>query len=203
MTKYRLKKDTPEFKAGTVFDMIGNIDVGEVLTMNSPREDAYAFEVDSIDNFDEWFEEVKESGWWKPRLDEMYYFLDGYGKACVQPWLNDGLDDIRYSMGNVFKTKEAAERYGKYLKAVTTVRQDEGVIDLQRAFDRRESVSSDDFHIYTIAYSFYLKRLAIVGAANFMSANTIWFDTEEHADASCKEHQDEWKIIANYDWSRE
>ena len=148
-------------------------------------------------------EEVKESSWWKPRLDEMYYFLDGYGKACVQPWLNDELDDIRYSMGNVFKTKEAAERYGKYLQAIATVRQDEGVIDLQRAFDRRESVSSDDFHIYTVAYSFYLKRLAIVGAANFMSANTIWFDTEEHAEASCKEHQDEWEIIANYDWSRE
>lgn len=61
MTKYRLKKDTPEFKAGTVFDMIENIDVGKVLTMNAPREDYYAFEVDSVDNFDEWFEEVKES----------------------------------------------------------------------------------------------------------------------------------------------
>lgn len=56
--KYRLKKDTPEFKAGTVFDMIENVDVGNVLTMNAPREDDYAFEVDGIDNFDEWFEEV-------------------------------------------------------------------------------------------------------------------------------------------------
>ena len=61
MTKYRLKKDTPEFKAGTVFDMIENVDVGKVLTRNAPSEDAYAFEVDSIDNFDEWFEEVGKS----------------------------------------------------------------------------------------------------------------------------------------------
>ena len=62
--KYRLKKDTPEFKAGTVFDMIENVDVGKVLTRNAPSEDAYAFEVDSIDNFDEWFEEVKEEPTW-------------------------------------------------------------------------------------------------------------------------------------------
>ena len=204
MTKYRLKKDTPEFKAGTVFDMIGNIDVGEVLTMNSPREDAYAFEVDSIDNFDEWFEEVKESGWWKPRLDEMYYFLDGYGKACVQPWLNDELDDIRYSMGNVFKTKEAAERYGKYLQAIVAVRQDEGVLTPEQ-INELEGIGD---LAYCVAFTGKqnekgLRSRMIDFGSTWVPVGAILFDTEEHADASCKEHQDEWKIIANYDWSRE
>lgn len=68
MTKYRLKKDTPEFKAGEVFEMIHNIDVGDVLTQNAPRQDMYAFEVDLIDNFDEWFEEVKDEPKYLRRL---------------------------------------------------------------------------------------------------------------------------------------
>ena len=72
MTKYRLKKDTPEFKAGTVFDMIENVDVGKVLTRNAPSEDAYAFEVDSIDNFDEWFEEAKEPEWVRKQIKEVH-----------------------------------------------------------------------------------------------------------------------------------
>ena len=70
--KYRLKKDTPEFEAGAVFDMIENVDVGKVLTRNAPREDDYAFEVDSIDNFDEWFEEVKEPEWVRKQIKEVH-----------------------------------------------------------------------------------------------------------------------------------
>ena len=70
--KYRLKKDTPEFEAGAVFDMIENVDVGKVLTRNAPSEDAYAFEVDSIDNFDEWFEEVKEPEWVRKQIKEVH-----------------------------------------------------------------------------------------------------------------------------------
>lgn len=58
--KYRLKKDTPEFKAGEVFEMIHNIDVGDVLAQNAFRQDIYEFEVDLIDNFDEWFEVAEE-----------------------------------------------------------------------------------------------------------------------------------------------
>ena len=194
--KFRLKNDTPDHRAGEIFWRTDNW----MICDDEDLEEGRAFKLDNVDNFDEWFEPVTDK--W-PQAGKHYYTVRSDGGVISLEWLGDRFDEGSQAIGNVFKTEKSAHAYVDYLKAIATVRQDEGVIDLQRAFDRRESVSSDDFHIYTIAYSFYLKRLAIVGAANFMSANTIWFDTEEHADASCKEHQDEWKIIANYDWSRE
>lgn len=73
MTKYRLKKDTPEFKAGEVFEMIYNADVGDVLTQNASRDDMYAFEVDLIDNFDEWFEVVDEPKYLRKLIKELNF----------------------------------------------------------------------------------------------------------------------------------
>ena len=148
-------------------------------------------------------EEVKESGWWKPKDGEEYYFTDDSGCIKQDTWRNSFWQVDCYRSGNVFKTEEAVKRYWDYLKAIATVRQDEGVIDLQRAFDRRESVSSDDFSVYTIAYSFYPRQLVVVGSFDCMSANAIWFDTIDHADASLDKHPDQWLTIANYDWSRE
>ena len=146
-------------------------------------------------------EEVKESGWWKPKFGEVYYFLDGYGKACVQPWLNDELDEYRYSIGECFKTEKAAERYRDYLKAIATVRQDEGVMTPKEV----ESAERSNGDVWCISYTLdrglfaYTCRLDVVPTR----VGTIYFDTSEHAQDSLDKHPDEWKIIANYDWSRE
>ena len=117
MTKYRLKKDTPEFKAGTVFDMIENVDVGKVLTRNAPSEDAYAFEVDSIDNFDEWFEEVeekKEPEWVRKQIKRIEFRIpDG------KNWANNDYVEItwRYIKDYYYMDSEwgIAMCYGKGL----------------------------------------------------------------------------------------
>lgn len=135
--------------------------------------------------------EVQESGWWKPKFDEMYYFLDGYGKACVQPWLNDELDDIRYSMGNVFKTKEAAEDWRDYLEAIATVRQDDG-------FMRK---NGGGFGWPVIEYK--ANNPGVDDIAGRQHAGEFYFDTREHALNSAMNHTREWQTILNYDWSRE
>lgn len=149
-------------------------------------------------------EEVKESGRWKPKKGEAYYYLDDSGIVTHRIWMDDGSDENRFRIGNCFKTREAIKKWRGYLKAIVTVRQDEGVIDLQGAVKRRETTSSyDDFCIYTIAYNLYPSELVVTGTVDCMSANAIWFDTIDHADASLDKHPDEWKIISNYDWSRE
>lgn len=180
--------------------------IGDDMTMdegvidNMEKEDYARWLIDNG-----FAEEVKESGWWKPRFNETYYFVDGSGRVNAEPWLNDKLDDIRYSVGNVFKTKEAADRFASYLKAVARVRQDEGVIDLQGICEEYETEDNkyDDFCVYTVAFDLYLRKLVVTDADEYISANAIWFDAEEHAQASLDKHPDEWKIIANYDWSRE
>ena len=140
-------------------------------------------------------EEVKESGWWRPKFDETYCFVDGSGRVNAEPWLNDELDEFRYSVGNCFKTKDAAERYRDYLEAIATVRQDEGVLTPEQA--------TKNGYIYYICVHNEFGLVVHGFNADYVSVNTVLFDTREHAQASRDNHPDEWKIIVNYDWSRE
>lgn len=149
-------------------------------------------------------EEVIESGWWKPKLGDIYYIAYPNGIIVTCVWEGCTVDENRFSKGAIFKTRTAVERYRDYLKAVATVRQDEGVIDLQEVRERREAGSEyDDVYAYTIAYDFYERKLVIISSFDCMSANGIWFDTRKHAEASLDNHPDEWQVIANYDWSKE
>lgn len=151
-------------------------------------------------------EEVKESGWWRPKNGDRYYFIDGSGYIKYDTWRNGFWEVDRYKMGNVFKTEEATKRCRAYLEAIATVRQDEGVIDLQGIGEEYEATPENkynDFSVYTVAFDLYLRKLVVTDADEYISANAIWFDTEEHAQSSLDNHPDEWKIIVNYDWGRE
>ena len=121
------------------------------------------------------------------------------GKATF--WVESRLDCEAISMGNVFKTDGAAERYRDYLKAIATVRQDEGVLTPREI----ESADSCGRTVWCITYTFdsgffvYTCRLAML----LPQIGAIYFNSRGHANASLGKHPDEWKIIANYDWSRE
>ena len=141
-------------------------------------------------------EEVKKSGWWKPQSNEKYYYLAASGEVYIDSWVDGGLDELRYSMGACFKTKAAAERYRDYLKAIATVRQDEGVL---MPDDVRKTLARDGT-VYTIGIN--CTMLSVEHAYN-TSAGAVYFDTGYNAKASCEKHLEEWEIIANYDWSRE
>ena len=134
-------------------------------------------------------EEVKESGWWKPRFDETYYFVDGSGKVCIEPWLNDELDEYRYSVGECFKTEKAAEAWRDYRMARATVSRDEGFMK-GTAYDGVYSIFMGE----TLRVDDYPVRVY---------ANTLYFDTREHAIASLQNHTKEWEVITSYDWSLE
>ena len=150
-------------------------------------------------------EEVKESGWWKPKLGDIYYVAYPDGLIASHTWDGCTVDMNRFLNGAVFKTKEATKRWRDYLKAVTTVRQDEGVIDLQGICEMYETEDNkyDDFCVYAVAFDLYLRKLVVIDSDEYISANAIWFEDKECAQASLDNHPDEWKIIANYDWSRE
>ena len=144
--------------------------------------------------------EVQESGWWKPQSNEKYYYLAASGEVYIDSWVDGGLDELRYSMGECFKTEKAAEAWRDYLKAVTTVRQDEGVLTPEQA-KKKGYIYCIYIHNDGLVHN---EGLVVHGFnADYVSVNTVLFDTREHAQASRDKHRDEWKIIANYDWSRE
>lgn len=196
MTKYRLKKDTPAFRSGYIFETDPK-DEGVLLD----KEGVSAFYENEIDDFDEWFEPVADE--W-PQIGDVFWSISSDAISCEHDWHNYAENRRKKAIGNVFKTRKAADRFIDYLKAITVVRQDEGVIDLQGVSEMYKAGDKyDDFCVYTIAYDLYLRKLVITDSDEYISANAIWFEDKEHADDSLNKHQDEWLTIANYDWSKE
>ena len=72
MRLYKLLKDTPTIKAGTIFrEVVSDYDGARELARITPigAKTSPQFTIQDIDNFDEWFEEIKEptdSIHWKP-----------------------------------------------------------------------------------------------------------------------------------------
>lgn len=67
--KYRLKKDAPMDKAGTIFELHDND--GFKWLASDKCETQYPLNL--VDNFDEWFEEVKESEWVRKQIKQIEF----------------------------------------------------------------------------------------------------------------------------------
>lgn len=140
-------------------------------------------------------EEFNESGWWKLKYGERYYYLGSDGCVYHNQWENDSFDKARLKFGLIFKTERATERYRDYQIAVATVRQDEGFMKISRKND----CSSHGYGILR----YYLNGSVISEEIDdAVCAGEFYFDTAEHAKASLEKHPDEWKTILDYDWSK-
>lgn len=143
--------------------------------------------------------EVEGSGAWKPKHKEKYYFVDGSGKVDAEPWLNDELDEYRYSVGECFKTEKAAEAWRGYRIARATVSRDKGVLTPEQI---RDNYLGEFVHYVVFNLDGQLET-SWDCLDDYATPGTIYFDTMQHAQDSLDKHPDEWKIISNYDWSRE
>lgn len=46
---------------------------------------------------------------WKPEYEGSYYFINDRGKITPNMWENTNSDDLRYELGNCFRTPQEAE----------------------------------------------------------------------------------------------
>ena len=69
MTKYRLKKDAPMDKAGTIFELHDDCE-HEWLASDKCQTQ---YQINLVDNFDEWFEEVKEPEWVRKQIKRILF----------------------------------------------------------------------------------------------------------------------------------
>lgn len=170
------------------------VPVGHVVDLENDESTRWL-----IDNgFAEKVDDTK--GGWKPEIDGTYYCVlsspsmftcDTVGR---QSWKDDDDDQYRYSIGNVFKTEKSARRFIDYLKAVETVRHDEGFMKHSRKIDYTPCG-------YTV-YRSYDKSIITEASDMSTTAGEFYFDTHEHAKASIEKHRDEWQTILDYDWSK-
>ena len=68
--KIRLKKDTPDHKAGELFVLMSNNGIYEI---DAGEDDPAVFYGGDIKNFDEWFEVAKEPTWVRKQIKQIEF----------------------------------------------------------------------------------------------------------------------------------
>ena len=117
MKRYRLKKETPAFKAGTecYIEEAGNMVPCRGISYTIVHKDQLAKNPNILTD---WFEEIKEPTRWKPEMGHDYYYISGDGHVYDNSWDDSQfVDRGRFEIGNCFQTEEEAEKAVERLKA--------------------------------------------------------------------------------------
>ena len=191
MKRYKLLKDTPTVKAGTIFEERESPDeykeLGQVVTDGCLTRPWLT--VSEINNFDDWFEEIPEKHErWRGGRGDDYYFISDEGAIRHEIDTNDGMDNYRYNIGNYFKTEAEAESYKKYL----TARQ----VLLDDAEGGKCIEYGKNWHAY---YDTITKTYHPVHSISYFYPGIIYFRTEEALEKSLKEHEEQWKTVRKYE----
>ena len=187
--KYKLLKDTPTIKAGTIFEEIVNMSDGtRELAVAVPGEDIPQdpqFTIQDIDNFDEWFEEMEEptdSSNWEPKVDERYFYVNEYGDVEYETWDDDDVDNRLMAMGLVYRTEEECEEARDRRLAEVRLSQ---TSDFEPDFENGNGG-------WVVFYSYVDKELHSMRDSCTDSGELVRYKTEEEAKRSIKENREDW-----------
>lgn len=116
MKRYKLKKNTPAFKAGTecYIEEAGHMVPCRGISYTIVHKDQLEKNPNILTD---WFEEIKEPTRWEPRIGQKYYLLDSNGSVYDSVWSNDYIDRNRSEIGNCFESREEAEKAVERIKA--------------------------------------------------------------------------------------
>lgn len=181
--KYRLLKDLPFAKAGDEFKEMHD-DGRIVLAPEEWDQHRHEIDINDIENFDEWFEEVGEPEW--------VYYINAFGGVVDNVRVAD-LPGVRASLksaGNYFKTKEEAEAYLKYLKAKTIIKQD------TKGFKPNWQDTDEDkwCGVWDIIHKEVSTHVTWYGQEDI-----IYFKSKEDIEESYEKHPEEWKTYLTYE----
>lgn len=187
--KYKLLKDTPTIKAGTIFEEVtSDFDGLKELTRITPigAKTIPQFTIQDIDNFDEWFEEIEptDSIHWEPKNDDIYYYITIEGSVDSDIWTEHPMDDDRWTFGNIYRTEEECEKARD--RRLAKVR-------LQRT-----STFEPDFENgkggWAVYYDHGHETLAVCKLDDCDAGEPVRYATREDAKKSIEENEQDWKI---------
>ena len=185
MKQYKLLKDTPTAAAGTICETTG----AEEHIIIDPY--GVEYDVAKIDNFDEWFEEIKEptdSIHWRPKHDEKIWYLDENGNTNFTYFdENDSYHCIRIELGNTYRTAQECEQARERRLAEVRLRQ--------------TSTFKPDFENgkggWFIAYNHLEKRLEYFQSSWQDAGEPVCYETKEKAERSIEQYRKDWLAYLN------
>lgn len=191
MKRYRLKKDLPTFKTSDEFELNDNGNLYMIDPHMTSRICAYT--KDTLSKFPnvlkDWFEEIRDrpKTVWDLEKGDRHYFIGGDGYIDDAAWDGDEIDELHRSMGNVFLTREDAEKEVARRKAKVILERD------TKGF----KVDDNTERFYYVYYDFYDSKFrweswtATSSYGHFTSR--LVFGTGEDAVSSIKNHEKEWR----------
>lgn len=185
--KYKLLKDTPTIKAGTIFEeVISDFDELKELVRITPigAKTSPQFTIQDINNFDEWFEKITDSVHWKPKNGEKVFCLNEEGDIYSFTF-NDLLSHHkRLAFGFVYHTIEEAQKARE--RRLAEVR-------LQQTSDFKPDPNKGELG-WIVGYSCRAKKLAVERFVYSHYGETIHYATAEDAKKSIRENREDWLI---------
>lgn len=182
MKRYRLLKDLPGLKKGTILSegkslfgartLITKNDVGPIFIGNDLTE--------------ELFEEIKEpvdSIHWKPKIGDRCFILEN---ANIRPANYTGMlrDYNAWHTGRVFRTEEECEK---------ALDRELAEVRLQRTSDFKPDFENGKGG-WVVQYDHATHRLATWRLPFDNGGEPVRYETKEDAEKSIKENREDWKI---------
>lgn len=185
--KYKLLKDTPTIKAGTIFEkVVRGVDgiKGSAVVVPIGANTDFQWTIKDIDNFDEWFEEITDSIHWEPEDGEEYFYISGYGTVYSETWHGAPTDYYRRALGFIYPTEEECEKARE--RELTEVRL------------RRTSTFEPDFENceggWIVGYDYEDESLITIPISDVDYGEPVRYATSEDARKSIKENREDWLI---------
>lgn len=188
--KYKLLKDTPTIKAGTIFEkVVRSVDgiKGSAVVVPIGANTDFQWTIKDIDNFDEWFEEIKEptdSICWKPKLDDRYWYISTNGGISCTLWAGWESDISRYKFGAIYRTQEEAKE--AHERKLAEVR-------LHRTSDFKPDFENGNGG-WLVFYNYKHRKLDTVPDFSIDSGEPVRYETIEDAKKSIEENREDWMI---------
>ena len=183
--KYKLLKDTPTIKAGTIFEEVtSDFDELKELVRITPigAKTSPQFTIQDIDNFDEWFEKIEDNIHYQPRNGEKVFCLNEEGDIYSFTF-NDLLSHHkRLAFGFVYRTIEEAQKARERRLAEVRLRQ---TSDFKPDFE-------DSRGGWVVYYNYKDKELYSYDTDYDDSGETIRYATEEDSRKSIRENREDW-----------
>jgi len=183
MKRYRLLKDLPNLKKGTIFSE-NNPFFGAKILVTKTKDAGINFISNEI--FEKFFEEIQEeptdSIHWEPLPGDIYWYLSNTGVVLKKQWMSSPDDIMRHVIGNTYRTEEECE------KACNR--------KLAEARLRRTSTFKPDFENGNggciVYYDYELEILGVHVAEDYDAGEIVHYETKEEAGKSIRENREDW-----------
>ena len=188
--KYKLLKDTPTIKAGTIFEEVASdFNQWKELVRIAPigAKASLQFTIQDIDNFDEWFEEIQEptdSIHWKPKFGDIYWRIDSDGEIVERRWQDDEINKYDYLSANAYNCLEEIEQASE--RKLAEVR-------LQRTSNFKPDFENGDGG-WIVGYDYEDASLTTIPISDVDYGEPVRYATAEDARKSIRENREDWLI---------